>query len=247
MTSFLINSGKKGKGRSFEASLLYYITAPSLMDGGDKEDRPLVVSFAASTQAARAVEANLRRGRVASTYPWGLGHRHDERFRLPTTAYYAWTSQALPDGGVIRTAYVPSWVHVDPGAHDERWVGFVMVPARWWVDAQLGNPALARHPESERREVVVGSLFAAFVARRVPVPILREPSFHAHLYRRAQAVGLLKLIGSDDYRRTEPRIYPRDADPGLEVVAVADARASFVIEFLQVETAKYMETKNGAS
>jgi hypothetical protein len=169
---------RRRKTRTFSARLLGCLTADGLWElgaGGGEVRRPVWLAYFATVGAAKPFTANLRAGRRAAI---GGG----ERLEVPRSSEHRWTTRAVP-GGVVTVTYLPELFHLEPPVPFTDDVRFVMAPARRWVDAQALE--LAPDVGEDARDVARAALFAAYVDRRTPLPLLRDLRFQLQLYRAA--------------------------------------------------------------
>ncbi len=164
------------KTRAFSVSLLGYLTADELWEGGrfDNLVRPVWIACFGTDQESRVFFANFRSGYKAKT--------PSARFQLPKKALYRWSTQEVP-GGVISVGYLAKLVELEPGVTMEEAVRFVLAPPRWWIEQQARE--LEDEFGEEAHEVAHAALFAAYLERRTPLPLIRDLRFHLQLYRSA--------------------------------------------------------------
>lgn len=147
-----IEPQKEGKGRTFTANLISYVTADSLWDqsAGDGT-RPVWLCYAASEGEVRAFTANLRMGRKAE-----IGAKERNSWRRNRNPYlellksvgYEFTTQRFPEGSVI-TAFLPELFRLDPGMVDPKGAKFLVMPSREWLDSQrVAVPEMVQHCRS---------------------------------------------------------------------------------------------------
>ena len=183
-------SSKHGarKSRSFEARLLAYITADRLSEFGTTLDgtrRPVWLAYVATAGASNAFTANLRGARTVQVQP---GH---ERLQLPKTAGHRWVSQPVP-GGIATLAYLPDLFHLQPPRPFVEDARFILAPARAWIERQAAD--LDAQFGDESADAAHAALFAAYLDRRTPLPLLRDLRFHLLIYRAALAEGWTTLL-----------------------------------------------------
>ena len=164
------------KTRAFSVSLLGYVTADALWEGGSCDNliRPVWIACFGTEQESRVFFANFRSGYKAKT--------SSARFQLPKKALYRWSTQEVP-GGVISVGYLTELVELEPGVTMDDIVRFVLAPPSWWIDQQARE--LEEEFGEEAREVAHAALFAAYLDRRTPLPLIRDLRFHLQLYRSA--------------------------------------------------------------
>ncbi len=166
------------KTRTFRARLLGYLAADhvwELASTRNGTERPVWLAYFSTVGEAKPFTANLRAGRRATV-------ERGASIEIPRSALHRWTTQAVP-GGVVTIAYLPGLFHLEPRVPFAEDVGFVMAPARRWVDEQARR--LGGEHGADAREAVRAALFAAYLDRRTPLPLLRDLRFHLDLYRAA--------------------------------------------------------------
>lgn len=162
-----------GVGREFRARLLCHLSADDSWDSGlersDSHPRPVFLSFLGTDSACKALMANLRSGRQAEITPEDQGSG-DHKIGFRKSDRLKWQSQEVAPGHTAVTAYLPALFDLDPGLPPER-VRFLFMPPGWWTRREAGgspDPAAA--------------LFAAYLDKRTPLPVLHDPSFARRLY-----------------------------------------------------------------
>ena len=206
---------KKGKGRSFQATLLAWVEAPALFEGGAAEtnnNRPVWISFATSEQESRMFAANFMHGRIAkcdnsSRYGRDVG----TRFQLLKTAGYQAHVKKV-GGGVVTTAYLPDLFYLDPGMVDPKEIRFVLLSsAAWRAQQNLDLDAATKFvSEQDIHQVADGErvplddlanllsealLFLLYVDRRTRFPIPPHPHFALQLLVRCLNERLAQRSG----------------------------------------------------
>ncbi len=139
MQTLTIAPQQEGKGRSFTATLLSYVTADRLWSGGGTStdtNRPVWIMYAASEGEASPFTANLRLGRKAlmgekSSY----SRKKSPCVELLKSAGYAFSTQRFSEGSVV-TAYLPELFNLDPGMVDPKGASFIVLPSKEWQDTQ---------------------------------------------------------------------------------------------------------------
>lgn len=239
MAETLIISPKPGgKGRSFRVSLLGMVTADNYhASGSSRAYRPVYLSIVESDAAVRAFVANLRTGRQAEIRG-SSGSVFGKPLEAPRGLGLSWSFRKMdrPAGVTVATAYMPALCDLDPGILQED-IRFLFAPPRWWVERELQAPTVQALPEEIRRDVVLGSLFAAFLDRRSPLPIVPDPLFHRRLLVEARSRDWYDE--ADPYPHRPFLRYPWPAVDGLETVAAVKVSHEGFEEFLRAETARY--------
>lgn len=151
MKTLITESGREGKTRSFEATLLGHITADVLWEGGrtdTKKVRPVWTQLATSEGACRPFVANLKMGRTA--YSPGSNYRDStEEFEFLKTAGYQYLTQRVPGGNTI-TIFMPDLFRADPGMVDPAGVSFCLLPTTAWLAEQtkhIDMPSVLSHAQ----------------------------------------------------------------------------------------------------
>lgn len=236
-----------GKGRTFKVSLLGFVTADGYHDkGSSRAYRPVYLSVAESDAQVRAFVANLRTGREAEVRD-AAGNLLPKMLETPRGLGLRWHFKKMekPAGVTVATGYLPGLWDLDPGILQED-IRFLFAPPRWWVARELQAPSIQALPEAIRREAVIGQLFAAFLDKRSPLPIVPDPLFHRRLYVAARGLTWFALPdGSKDW---SPRMFrfPDTAADGLELVAGVKVSHDLFEEFLRKETARYFAEESPA-
>jgi hypothetical protein len=168
---------RRRKTRTFSARLLGCLMASGLWElgAGGEAQRPVWLAYFASPGAAKPFTANLRAGRRVTV-------AGGDRIEVPRSSEHRWSVRPVP-GGVVTVCSLPELFHLEPPVPFTDDVCFVMAPSRRWVDEQAGQ-LVSEHGE-DARDVVRAALFAAYVDRRTPLPLLRDRRFHLQLYRAA--------------------------------------------------------------
>ncbi len=220
------------KSRRFQATLLTYLTADPLWALGQAGQalRPVWISYAAPYEMARAFTANLRGGHKAK-----IGGGADEALECPKSAPHRWVTRRTDGGAAVTTAYLGGLFELDPGESQER-IAFVLMPPREWLDRQAGD--LAPDFRDDAPDAARAALFAAFLDRRSPLPLVHDLRFQLQLYRAAldapwtQGPRTLRH-GEGDLFAASPAACGLDA-PRLVSVSHPDFES-----FLKAQTADY--------
>ncbi len=226
------SKGRVVKSRRFSATLLTYLTADRLWPLGQAGQamRPVWITYAASHEMSRAFTANLRGGRKAKT-----GRRDDEVLELPKSAPHRWLSERSGGSATVTTAYLPELFELDPGEPAAR-IAFVFMPPCCWLERQ--SQALEPEFRDAATDVARAALFAAFLDRRSPLPLVHDLRFQLQLYRAALEASWTQVPrtirhGEGDLWAASPGACGLDA-PRLVDVSHPDFEA-----FLKAQTAKY--------
>lgn len=132
------------KTRRFSATLMSYVTADTLWEGGQTkttETRPIYITMAGSLAALRPFLANFHskgeRANLTDTERrWG---NDSHWFRCLKTGNYEaiWQRGTHADGEQLVTLFQRPLFEVDPGMIDPHTCQFLSKPPRWWCDEQL--------------------------------------------------------------------------------------------------------------
>lgn len=220
------------KSRRFQATLLTYLTADKLWTLGQagRALRPVWITYAATHEMSRAFTANLRGGRKAKARRDG-----DEVLELPKSAPHRWLTQRLEGGATVTTAYLGELFELDPGEPVER-IAFVLMPPRRWLERQ----AELLEPEfrAAALDAARAALFAAFLDRRSPLPLVHDLRFQLQLYRAALEAPWTQeprphRYGEGDLWAASP------AACGLDEPRLFDVSHREFEDFLKAQTAQY--------
>jgi len=214
-------SGKVIKTRQFQAELLAYVQGDMLWEGGKAETdniRPVWAMFAGSEQELRPFVANLQSGKRAEVPTTGYSsHSAPTRYEfLRRSGYrYLWQRVASEEGqnAALVTVYLPELFRLDPGMLDPNLCQFVMLPPRWWVEAQKEKLIqdidlcgfLLSHAKAVRlksfgkvgftdkdllAQLPQAAYFAAYLDRRTKNPLPDSLDFYLQLYFYALREGI---------------------------------------------------------
>ncbi len=227
------SKGRVVKSRRFCATLLTYLTADRLWALGQAGQamRPVWITYAASHEMGRAFTANLRGSRKVKI---GSG-RAEEVLELPRSARHRWISQRTGGGATVTTAYLTEIFELDPGVPTER-IAFVLMPPRQWLECQ----AEALEPEFRdgAMDVARAALFAAFLDRRSPLPLVHDLRFQLQLYRAALEAPWTQ--GSRTLRHGEGDLWATSPSAcGLDAPRLVDVSHPDFEAFLKAQTAQY--------
>lgn len=246
-----IEPQKGKKGRTFEVALFNYARADSLWDCGTSDyARPVYIAFAGSDQEARAFAANLRTGRKCLVLN---RHGHEEeKLECLRSAGYQWVFQRVGEGATVVTGYLKELFELDPGLLPPR-VSFLFAPPTWWVREQaaaLINGAdaakLARWSrERGAEEEVVASYFAAYLDRRIPLPIINDIGFHLALWREAQQRPWFGRGSGTAWKPGPLYVFPPPL-VGLRDFVIVSAPRATVEEFVYEQTRAWLQRERPA-
>jgi len=232
---------KKGeeKSRSFSVQLLGFLAHNSLLttplsQRDKKTFYPVYVAYAGSDLELQAFTANFRAGRPAK-----LLH---EKLQLPKTTKYRWITHKLK-GLSVTVAYLGDVFHLENDGTATGDCRFVFAPPTAWVDEQAEILRPDFGPDA--RDAARAALFAAYLDRRIGLPILADLEFHLRLYREALELDWVRPLAESRYRGgLWGEIHPRW---GLDEPLGVHASTSRVEQFLvqQTQTFYQEEIQNG--
>jgi len=220
--------GRASKTRRFSVRLLGFISADPLWESGSgDETRPVWISYLGTESESQAFTANFRGAQKAQT--------QSHTFKMLKSAPYRWTRQKVP-GGVVTTAYLPELFHLEPAFPAPARVRFVFAPPTWWLEAQ--EKALEDDYGAEAREVARAALFAAYLDRRTPLPVLGDLDFHLELFRQAQKTRWVDEPKGTTY--SPGPLYVKGAQTcGFDQVLAVSAPQQTIREFLIDQTSHF--------
>ena len=163
------SGGRRAKGRAFSVHLLAHLVAER---GPNQERRPSWIALFGSEPETRAVVANLRAGKNARA--------DGDTFQIPKRLPLRWTPQSVP-GGIVTVAYLPALFHLEPAGPPSDSVQFVFAPPLWWIEALAAE--LRSEFGDDAPDAARAALFAAYLDRRSPLPLLHHLRFHLALFR----------------------------------------------------------------
>ena len=219
------------KSRRFQASLLTYLTCDPVWDLGQagKAQRPIWITYAASHEMCRAFTANLRGGRKAKVSGCG------DVLEVPKSAPHRWLSERAADGVTVTTAYLANVFELDPGEPQER-LAFILMPPCRWLEHQAD--ALAAEFRDDAKDVARAALFAAFLDRRSPLPLIHDLRFQLQLYRAALEEPWTQAPRAERHGRGALWISSSDVC-GLDAPRLVTVSYSTFETFLKAQTACY--------
>ena len=231
----VIESEEGRKSRSFRATLLAYVMADGLWEGGatDTGDvkRPVLAVFAGTEQTLRPFAVNLRLGRRAlEPRDKNYGRKEVKGVELLRSGGYEYRWQHEGEGSLV-TAYQSELFAQDTGMVDPEGIRFVMLPSVDWAAAQRIDEApilqyamrlyQAQHaserareaefPDRERLRAMIAPahLLALYLDRRTRAPLIADGRFYLQLYVACLREGLastsLRWDGSAYDHRNEKR------------------------------------------
>ncbi len=224
----IVTDPEADKSRSFRATLLSYVVADTIWELGAASGtarRPVWISYVAPNEQARAFTANLRQGTRASAA--------NHTLQIPKTAPLSWRVEPQPGGVTITTGFLRDAFAIDPGMTPDR-IQFVLMPPSRWVEDQAQR--LTQTFQDDARDVVLASLFAAYLDRRTPMPILNHPEFHLDLYRSAVEMNLFATTQANGYSPFYPYAAP---DAGLVPARLLQLEHNDFVAFLKSRIAAF--------
>ncbi len=168
---------RQGKSRAFSVRSLGWLAAPGLTEQPAAEGVtvPVWLAYFGSEAETRAFTANLRAGRKVKEHGSTV-------LQLPRKVRYAMTWQRVP-GGRITTFYLPELFDLEPAVPIEEKVRFILAPSTAWLEREAA--ALASRLREDSLEAAEASLFAAYLDRRLGLPLLADLGFQLRLFRAA--------------------------------------------------------------
>lgn len=231
----VIESEEGRKSRSFRATLLAYVMADGLWEGGATDTgevkRPVLAVFAGTEQTLRPFAVNLRLGRRAlEPRDKNYGRKEVKGVELLRSGGYEYRWQHEGDGSLV-TAYQSDLFAQDTGMVDPEGIRFVMLPSADWAAAQRIDEApilqyamrlyQAQHASERAREadfpdrdrlramIAPAHLLALYLDRRTRAPLIADGRFYLQLYvaclRKGLASTSLRWDGSACNHRNEKR------------------------------------------
>lgn len=201
MRDLVIQPAKEGKGRSFTATLVAYVQADVLWDGGaaaTETKRPIWMMLAGTDNELRPFVANLRLGRKAEATSKTGFSRNPDRFEVLKSSGFHTSWQRTPLGSVV-VIYAPELFQMDPGMVDPKGVGFCLLPARSWLNsiavegstrAYLNNLKF-QIPEDKVEDLLrTAPIFIGYLDRRTRCPLIPDPRFYVQVLAAAMDQGL---------------------------------------------------------
>ena len=253
-------ANKDGKGRSFSATMLAYVTANTLWDAGSNGGdtvRPVWMMLGGSENELRPFVANIQMGRKAEI-PKAYSRRGAERFEVLKSAKFQTVWQRTPVGSVV-TLFAPDIFRLDPGMVDPKGVEFCVLPdVRWLSDVQVDPKARAyldtmNVPQDRKEELLkVAPLFIAYLDRRTRCPMVPDQRFYVQILCAALQEGLASWSKNDNYYRhsVEWGYHPKgfqewDTDTvGLAPGVVFQASHETLEKFLAIQVKLYFNNCN---
>ena len=240
---------QKGRaGRIFEVTLLNLVTADGAWKSGTSSTetmRPVYCSFLGTDQEVQAFVANLRMGRKAQVisergYEYGA-------VEFPRSGGFRYAAQKLGGEAALRTIYLPELLEIEPAGVPAE-VRFLFAPPTWWVteqaDTLLKSSDLAMISrfarETGARGAAVASYFAAYLDRRISLPLPNHPLFHLRLYEAAETIPWFKRPGGLHWRRGPLFAFPERLE-GLETLALVDATTEAAEQFVYDQSRRFFE------
>jgi hypothetical protein len=169
--------GRKRKTRKFSVRSLGWLWAPSLWEEPDIQDTivPAWLAFHGTEAESQAFTANVRCGRR-------FVDEQGSKFVLPKKVRYAMTRTKVADG-VVTSLYLPELFNLEPAVPVDEEIRFLFAPCRHWLETQART--LPRELGEDALDAARGALFAAYLDRRLGLPLLADLRFQLRLYRAA--------------------------------------------------------------
>lgn len=211
MKELVIAPKQEGKGRSFCATLVAYVTADNLWAGGatsTEVTRPVWAMFAGTDNELRPFMANLQLGRKAEAFRGGYSRKAGDKFEILKSSGFQTAWQRTPLGSVA-VVYAPDLFRLDPGMVDPKGVEFCIMPAEATLAGMKIDPKAAEHLASlelaipkERHAwlLQMAPLFIAYLDRRTRCPLIPDPRFYVQVLAYALHWGLATWsLDADSY------------------------------------------------
>lgn len=238
MFQVTIEPKEEGKGRSFSAQCLAYVSADTMWEGGltgNDAQRPVWAMFAGSENELKPFGLNLLLGNKAVMAKDRYSRREDRMGFLKSTRYsQAWQRE---DEGSLLTLYLPQLFQLDPGMVDQIRISFILLPSISWVASQKINqvPILSHMQklgiDYENLEDLIPTayLFASYLDRRTRCPLVMDGRFYTQLLFACLDEGIASFSGEgiDPYSRNTFGYSPkmRFVTNGIKDVGIGTAIA----------------------
>lgn len=261
----VIEPATEGKGRSFKATLLSYVTSNRLVPAGNSI-RPAWMMLAASENELRPFLANLRTGRkakVATNY----GRGGDSFEVLKSSGYQSFVQKT--EAGAVATLYLPDLFRADPGMVDPEQIAFCVLPSsKFLVPNPEGEAHILRYLEAvglnldslnQYSELLnptylatLATAVAAFLDRRTRCPLIPDKRFFAQilvaaLHERHASLSMRSDYAYDrDWGRGGGHYREVDTDTvGLSPGVMFHSGHETFEEFLAEQVKLFLEITNG--
>lgn len=227
--------GGQPKSRQFRAYLLGVVEADALWDRGSGDThRPIWMAYAASRGMSKPFTANARCGRRIQP---DNHSRISDCYDFAKSSPHRWSTQDAGDGVLITTAYLPELFHLDPVIPPET-VTFVSMPPRWWVEREAEK--LREVLGADAEDAARAGLLAAYLDRRVGLPIPPDLRFQLQLYRALAASDLRIKRRTSEYHRDGIHAFGLK-ECGLEEPIAVDATHDAIAAFITTQVRLYFE------
>lgn len=204
MRELIIQPATEGKGRSFRGTMVAYVVAPNLWEGGSSDNvRPVWAMFAGTENELRPFVANLRTGRKAEIL--GNGRTKVKVEMLKSAGFQcAWQRN---EHGAVATVFEPDIFRLDPGMVDPKGITFCILPDVQWASEVKQDPEVAQYivkffPKAPGDFIVdlmrLAPLFIAYLDRRTRCPLIPDPRFYAQVLCGALECGIATFPGEVD-------------------------------------------------
>lgn len=223
-----IEPQKEGKGRTFMANLIAYVTADTLWEqsAGDGS-RPVWLSYAASEGEVRPFTANLRMGKKAEigakeTVSWR--RKKEPYLELLKSVGYEFTTQRFVEGTVM-TAFLPELFRLDPGMVDPQGAKFIVLPPQEWLDNQnVDVDTIVSHCRS------LGYIDTGLLPNGKKRPDYEDPTWPSEALVRQLAPMAPLFVSYLDRRTRAPLIQDARFHTQLLIAALKNGVASLSVE-----------------
>ena len=230
---------RKSKSRSFSVQLASFLIADRLWDPPtlNAARKPVWMTLIGSQAETTAFVTNFRGGAKAR------GGRYTV-YQLPKRSEHRWSQETLQLGefpAVVTTAYLPDLFELEPRspvALDGQ-VQFVFAPPKHWVLDQARQ--LVSDYQDDALEAAEGALFAAFLDRRTPIPLVGDLRFRLRLYRAAREQDWLVEPEPSERVHCTWAFGKRFATIGIRSPLVCSVGQQRLTEFLAEQTALYRQ------
>ena len=135
----------------------------------------------------------------------------------------------------MTTAYLSNLFELDPGEPQDR-IAFILMPPCRWLDRQAA--ALERDFRQDARDVARAALFAAFLDRRSPLPLVHDLRFQLQLYRAALEEPWTQAARAERYGRGALWV-SASAACGLDAPRLVTVSHPTFEAFLKAQTARH--------
>lgn len=266
----VVSDGKKG--RSFEVTLLSYVSKGSWNTGSRDVTRPIWMVYAGSDDLMRPFTANAQTGRKIQVPDGNKGHlSRGTTFEFLKSAGHQFVPQRLPDGMTVMTVYHPDLFLLNPGMVDPEGIEFVVMPPFHWIAqhrqkfpqtpeilAYLKSLGVTQAPGgcSLPDLIPLASLFCGYLDRRTRVPLIADPRFQTQLMLRCFSARMALFASTDrgySYEEkwgvaTREQFFVHNAAlAGIQFVLTFDAQHDEFTTVVAEEVDRYFKATKGRS